>query len=223
MQTIENLLNSKIIYSIMVVFLIFYGPRLAPRLSDKLHNYFKNPLFRFIIIFSILYLATRHLDKGFFDSLTSQEKVTGNGRLVLIIMIIFFVLLGMKKRAPEDKLLYNEQFTERGTPNGLLQRSLGQINKWIGHSISDTLAPNRPNRLNTLDTPQSPSQTSPGVAECLSCPSLNDNDKSLISDFYDAEPQHIDTPQEPVVQTQGTDKKLWDGSVGNMNEMRSYQ
>ena len=223
MQTIENLLNSKIIYSIMVVFLIFYGPRLAPRLSDKLHNYFKNPLFRFIVIFSILYLATRHLDKGFFDSLTSEEKVTGNGRLVLIVMIIFFVLLGMKKRSPEDKFLYNEQFSGNGTPNGLISNPDNATNKWLGHSISDTLAPNEPNRLKTLETPKAPSQTANNVAECLSCPPLDANEKSLISDFYDAEPKHIDNPHEPIIHPQGTTKKLWDGSIGNMNEMRSYE
>ena len=137
-------------------------------------------------------------------------------------MIIFFVLLGMKKRAPEDKFLYNEQFAGNGTPNKIIPNSLEQINKWIGHSISDTLSPNEPNKLNTLETSKSPSQTANNVAECLSCPSLDANEKSLISDFYDGEPKHIDNPHEPLVHQQGTIKKLWDGSMGNMNELRSY-
>ena len=87
MEAVEDFLKSNIIYSLLIVFLIFYGPRLAPRLSDWVLVYFKHPLFRFLVIFVLLYMASRHLTDDV------KGKLQGDGRIVLIVIVITTILI----------------------------------------------------------------------------------------------------------------------------------
>ena len=73
MEAIENFLKSNVVYSLLVVFLIFYGPRLAPRLSDWVLKYFKHPLFRFFVIFLLLFMGCESFFPKYEKQLFSQQ------------------------------------------------------------------------------------------------------------------------------------------------------
>ena len=223
METVEKFLSSPIIFSIIVAFLLFYGPRLAPRMSEGIHEeYFKNPIFRFVVIFVLLYMATRYLSKGYFSGIGEQSK--GEGKLVLIVLIFFFIIISTQTKKEDGKLLYKEPFSMRGTPNDFTEVNKTRENKWAGHSLSDTLQGNVDDRLShTLNSPESPLKVSQNEDECLVCPPLDKNEKSLNAEFYDADPQPIDYSQVPEPPLQGTETKLWDGSEADMNSLRSYE
>ena len=54
----ENLVQNTYLFGVLSLFLIIYGPRLHPRLPDSLRNLFNNVLFRGVIIFLVVYLAS---------------------------------------------------------------------------------------------------------------------------------------------------------------------
>ena len=225
MQAIENFLNSKIVFSLIVLFLVFYGPRLAPQMSDKLFFYFHNPIVRFIIVFTLLYIGTRHLEKGYFDGITSNDPLKGNGRIALIIIVISILFLSSQNKDKSQKLIFKEPFSMRGQENTreLLNKNGG--NKWAGHSLSDTLDNNndRENRLqNSLLSPQSPLAIGNEVDQCLTCNKMSDNEISLTPEFNGGNDHPIVYDHEALEKEGGTMTKLWDGSVADMNSLRSY-
>tara|TARA_B100000497_G_scaffold111635_1_gene131875 strand:- start:56 stop:694 length:639 start_codon:yes stop_codon:yes gene_type:complete len=209
MQAIENFLNSKIVFSIIVVFLVFYGPRLAPRMNDKMFFYFNNPIVRFVVVFALLYLGTRHLDKGYFDGASSTDPLKGNGRLALLIIVVSVIFMSSQVKDKDSKLIFKEPFT----------------NNWKNSSLSDTLdnTENKGNRLdNSLLSPQSPLAISNNVDQCLTCNKMNDNEVSLTSQFDGNNEHPVDYDHNALEEKPGTMTKLWDGSVADMNSLRSY-
>ena len=53
------LLENMFLYSILVIFLTVYGPRLHPSLPPTVRNLFNNVLFRMVVLFLIGYLINR--------------------------------------------------------------------------------------------------------------------------------------------------------------------
>ena len=194
MDIINNFLKNDIVFSIIVVFLVFYGPHIAPIVSKDFFLYFKHPVFRFIVVFVLLFLATRFIGKGYFSGTDSSDMGKGDGRLVLIVLIVFFAVMWIanRDRKKSNSFLYKEQFTD---------------------------SCNVPTNIEQLE---SSTQINNNVDECLTCPGLKENEKSTIADYYSPNTEPIEYPHEPDNKCGGTMKKLWEGSVADMNSMRSY-
>ena len=93
------LLENVFLYSILVVFLTMYGPRLHPKLPVTIRNLFNNPLFRMIILFLIGYLLNR-------DFLAS-----------LVLAIIFTVTFNiLQTQEVVDGMDQTEKFLNYGPP-----------------------------------------------------------------------------------------------------------
>ena len=143
---------------------------------------------------------------------------------MLIVLIVFFIFIGTQNKDKNNKLLYNEPFNERGEIGKLETLNKRVQGRWDGHSLSDTLdkGTNGDRLANSLNNQESPMKVSQNEDECLTCPPLDKNKRSLNAEFYDADPQPIDYSHQPDPPQQGTHQQLWDGSQADMNSMRSF-
>ena len=57
---IENLFQNVYFWALLVLFTTMYGPRLSPKLPNRLKNLFDNILFRGIVLFLIVYMANKN-------------------------------------------------------------------------------------------------------------------------------------------------------------------
>ena len=67
---ISDLYNNPILFSVLSMFLVMYGPRLQPGLPPAIMNLFNNKLFRFVVMVLIAYLSSRNLQIAMLLSLT---------------------------------------------------------------------------------------------------------------------------------------------------------
>lgn len=95
----KNLVENIWLFSILCLFLIFYSPRLHPKLPLGIKNLFNNPLFRGTVIFMIIYTAHRSFTYS------------------LIATIIFIVTLNMIQTNQVLEIIKSENFeSEYGPP-----------------------------------------------------------------------------------------------------------
>jgi len=76
---LENIVGSTYFFAILVLFLIFYGPRLSPQLPNGIRNLFHSQAFRTIVMFLVIFNSNREL--GLVMS--------------LVIVIIFMVVMNI--------------------------------------------------------------------------------------------------------------------------------
>tara|TARA_B110000211_G_C14093227_1_gene560754 strand:+ start:4790 stop:5200 length:411 start_codon:yes stop_codon:yes gene_type:complete len=57
----QNFVKSTWLFGMLILFLAMYGARLQPKLPKELMNLFKNPLFRGVILFLVVYLSERDM------------------------------------------------------------------------------------------------------------------------------------------------------------------
>jgi predicted membrane protein len=60
-ELIHSLHTNKIIFAVLILFVSIYGPRLHPRLPRQVRSLFHNPIFRAIILFTIVFMAQRDI------------------------------------------------------------------------------------------------------------------------------------------------------------------
>lgn len=103
-KNISDMLNPEILvkniylYSLLVLFLTMYGPRLHPKLPSSLRNLFDNYIFRAIILFLISYLSIK------------------NFSISLVIAIIFIFIINLLNTENVLNIIKNEGFTINGPP-----------------------------------------------------------------------------------------------------------
>ena len=91
---IENIVGSTYFFSILVLFLIFYGPRLSPKLPDSIRNLFNSQAFRSLVMFLVIFSSNKQL--GLVMS--------------LVIVIIFMVVMNLLQTGNLFENLKKEHF-----------------------------------------------------------------------------------------------------------------
>jgi hypothetical protein len=92
--TIESIVGSTYFFGILVLFLIFYGPRLSPKLPDSIRNLFNSQAFRSLVMFLVIFSSNKQL--GLVMS--------------LVIVIIFMVVMNLLQTGNLFENLKNEHF-----------------------------------------------------------------------------------------------------------------
>ena len=92
---LENIVGSTYFFGILVLFLIFYGPRLSPKLPDRIRNLFNSQAFRSLVMFLIIFSSNRQL--GLVMS--------------LVIVIIFMVVMNILQTGQLFENLKKEHFS----------------------------------------------------------------------------------------------------------------
>jgi hypothetical protein len=60
-EIVHSLHTNKIIFAVLFLFISVYGPRLHPRLPRQVRSLFHNPIFRSVILFTIVFMAQRDI------------------------------------------------------------------------------------------------------------------------------------------------------------------
>jgi hypothetical protein len=92
---LENIVGSTYFFSILVLFLIFYGPRLSPKLPDGIRNLFNSQAFRSLVMFLVIFSSNKKL--GLVMS--------------LVIVIIFMVIMNILQTGNLFENLKKEHFS----------------------------------------------------------------------------------------------------------------
>lgn len=58
---LHSLHTNKVIFAVLTLFISIYGPRLHPRLPRQVRNLFHNPIFKSVILFTIIFMAQRDI------------------------------------------------------------------------------------------------------------------------------------------------------------------
>ncbi len=92
---LEDILGSTYFFAILVLFLIFYGPRLSPKLPDGVRNLFNSQAFRALVMFLVIFNSNREL--GLVMS--------------LVIVVIFMVVMNILQTRNLFENFRKEHFT----------------------------------------------------------------------------------------------------------------
>jgi len=91
---LENIVGSTYFFGILVLFLIFYGPRLSPKLPDSVRNLFNSQAFRSLVMFLVIFSSNQQL--GLVMS--------------LVIVIVFMVVMNLVQTGNVFENLQKEHF-----------------------------------------------------------------------------------------------------------------
>ena len=106
---LNKLLKHPVLYGLIAVLLVVYGPRLQPKLPPMVRNLFNNNIFRFMVILLIAYLSSKSLE------------------LSLIVAIAFCLIISYttSQEVQEQFSTITEDFTttQKTTPTTTTQQS----------------------------------------------------------------------------------------------------
>jgi len=94
----EILVQNTYLFSVLIVFLTMYGPRLQPKLPNSLRSLFSNSIFRGVILFLIVYLSSNNFQSS------------------IVITIIFLVTMNLLHTTSALERISKESFYVNGPP-----------------------------------------------------------------------------------------------------------
>ena len=108
---LNQLTENPILYAVISIFLVMYGPRLQPKLPDSLRDLFNNNIVRFLVILLITYTSSKNMQIALLLSIafslltsmsTTQEMYLDFGKLTNLL-----------KKIPVDKIKKNIEKNEK--------------------------------------------------------------------------------------------------------------
>merc|ERR1711998_629277 len=90
----SQLTENPILYAIVSIFLVMYGPRLQPKLPDSIRDLFNNNMVRFAVILLITYTSSKNIQLALILSIalciitsmtTTQEMFLDLGKLTSLL------------------------------------------------------------------------------------------------------------------------------------------
>jgi hypothetical protein len=94
----KHLVQNTYLFSVLSIFLAMYGPRLQPKLPASVRTVFNNDLFRAVVIFLIVYLASKNI------------------HISLVLCVIFLVTMNLVHMDGVTDLINSEGFVINGPP-----------------------------------------------------------------------------------------------------------